>query len=106
MSIIKNHSQEEKCSAKELKILGDFWTLEIVQNLESGEKRFCELQRSLPEANPTTLSGRLKKLESENIIMRREEVVDKLSVSYTLTKKGQGILPILKEIKNFSSKFS
>jgi DNA-binding HxlR family transcriptional regulator len=87
-------------------MLGDFWTLAIVQNLENGEKRFCELQRSLPNASPTTLAGRLKKLERRGVIRRREDVMNKLSVSYMLTKKGSGILPVLREIKNFSAKYS
>lgn len=88
-----------------LKILGDFWTLYIIQALEIQEKRFCQLERDLIGINPTTLTNRLKKLEQEKIIQRREEVLDKLSVSYILTDKGKAILPILKEIQIFSNKF-
>ena len=105
MSSIKKDNNKQKCSTKELKMLGDFWTLAIIQTLGDGEKRFAQLQRDLPHANPTTLTNRLKKLEVQKIIKRQEETVDKLSVVYSLTKKGVGILPILKEIRVFADKF-
>ena len=94
-----------KCSAKELKILGDFWNLAIIQELADGEKRFSQLERIIPEINPTTLTNRLKKLEQQDLIKREEEKVNKLSVIYTLTDKGEGILPILKQIRAFADKF-
>lgn len=94
-----------KCSNTELKMLGDLWTLAIVQALDDSEKRFSELQRELTKASPTTLTNRLKKLEEQRIIKRKEETVDKLSVVYSLTDKGRGILPILKEIQVFATKF-
>lgn len=94
-----------KCSSHELKMLGDFWTLEIIQGLSDGEKRFSQLERELPGINPTTLTNRLKKLEKQQIIQRKEETLDKISVVYSLSKKGQGILPILKQIKIFAEKY-
>lgn len=93
------------CPTKSLKILGDFWTLTIIQNLAKNEKRFKELEKEINGINPTTLSTRLKKLEGEKLIFRKEETLNKLSVVYGLTAKGRGILPILLEIQKFSKKF-
>lgn len=93
-----------KCSSKELKILGDFWTLEIIQALGDSEKRFTQLQRDIQHMSPTTLTNRLKKLEHHKLIQRMEETVDKLSVVYVLTEKGRDILPVLKQIKIFAQK--
>ncbi len=93
------------CSKTELKILGDFWTLQIIQSLTDGQKRFSELERMLPEINPTTLTARLKKLMSQKLILRSEETVDKISVAYSLTEKGKGILPVLVEIRRFAEKY-
>ncbi len=104
MSSVKIN-EEEKCSNEELKMLGDFWTLAIIQTIDGGEKRFAQLERDLPQINPTTLSSRLKKLEEQGIIKRQEETVDKLSVVYSLTEKGDGIMPILAEIRKFADKF-
>lgn len=97
--------KQQNCSGEGLKMLGDFWTLSIIDTLSSGEKRFCQIERELPNINPVTLTNRLKKLEQEKILMRYEETVDKLSVVYMLTDKGKGILPILRQIQIFSDKF-
>lgn len=101
MSTIKN----KYCPTKSLEILGDFWTLSIVQALSVGEKRFKELEKEITGINPATLSGRLKKLEKEKLIFRKEETLNKLSVVYSLTPKGRGISPILTEIRKFSTRF-
>ena len=94
------------CSSANLKMLGDYWTLSIVQVLQSGEKRFCEIERALMGINPTTLTNRLKKLERTAMIKRREETVDKLSVTYTLTDKGRAVLPIIREMAVFASQYT
>lgn len=86
-------------------MLGDFWTLNIIQALSDKEKRFSELERELAKVNPTTLTNRLKELEANRIVMRQTETVDKLSVVYMLTEKGYGILPVLREIKIFADKY-
>lgn len=96
---------KEKCSNEELKMLGDFWTLAIIQAIDGRQMRFVELARELPDANPTTLSNRLKKLEQQGIITRQKETIDKLSVVYSLTEKGRGVMPILKEIRTFADTF-
>ena len=95
----------QKCATTELKLLGDFWTLAIIQELSNTEKRFCQLERNIPNINPTTLTNRLKRLEEYALIKRQEETIDQLSVVYTLTHKGRGILPILAEIQLFAQKF-
>lgn len=104
MSSMNQHTTS-RCSSHELKILGDFWTLQIIQELSENEKRFSQLERDLPNINPTTLTNRLKKLEAINIIKRKEETLDKLSVVYYLTEKGQGILPVLQQIKIFADNY-
>lgn len=101
MSTIKH----DLCPTKSLKLLGDFWSLSIIQILSLNEKRFTELQKEIKNINPTTLSSRLKKLEKEKLILRKEETLNKLSVSYSLTAKGQDLLPVFKEIQKFSNKY-
>lgn len=93
-----------KCSEKELKILGDFWTLAIIQSLSDGTKRFSRLEKE-QKVNPTTLTNRLKKLEKLKFVERSKDLTDKISVYYSLTEKGRGILPVLKQIKLFSEKY-
>ncbi len=86
-------------------MLGDSHVLCILSNLSKNSMRFTELQRCINGLNPTTLTDRLKKLEKEDVIIRREEAVDKVSVVYELTEKGRGILPIIHELTKFGQKF-
>ena len=88
-----------------IKALGDMWSLSILGILAENEGRFCEIQRALGGVNPTTLTDRLKKLEKDKFIVRKEETLDKLSVVYALSEKGRGIMPVLREIQVFADKY-
>lgn len=88
---------------KAIKMIGDDHVLCIIGNLREGGMRFNELQRAL-NINPTTLTDRLNKLESEKIVSKKKETLDKMSVVYELTEKGLGILPIITEIGRFAEK--
>lgn len=85
-----------------MKLVGDFWTLRLVDAIRNDEVRFCEIERRIPDISPATLTGRLKKLEESGIIDRRVETLDRQSVCYALTPRGLGILPVLESIKNFT----
>ena len=85
-----------------IKLIGDFWTLRIVDAFQHDEVRFCEIERRIPDINPATLTGRLKKLVDAGIVDRFVETKDKQSVCYALTERGKHILPILESIKNFT----
>lgn len=78
----------------------------IINHLSEKEMRFNEIQRSIKGLNPATLSDRLKRLEKNGLILRKEETLDRVSVSYELTDKGRGILPVINEISKFAQKFS
>lgn len=86
------------------KLLGDAWTLLIIRNLSDGGQRFCALQRKLNNVNPVTLTTRLKKMEKLGLISRQTETIDKNSVCYTLTKKGDELLPILIGLEAYAKK--
>lgn len=88
-----------------IKVLGDDHILCIIANLQGGGMRFNELQRVL-KLNPVTLTDRLNKLENEGLIVRQTETVDKISVVYELTKKGEGMMPIVSAFEIFAKKFS
>ncbi len=87
-----------------IKMIGDDHVLCIIGNLREGGMRFNELQRAL-NVNPTTLTDRLNKLENDGIVLKKKETLDRMSVVYELTAKGQGILPIIAEIGKFAEKF-
>jgi DNA-binding HxlR family transcriptional regulator len=93
---------EDHCQAEALKLLGDYVTLRIIDFLRANELRFTELQRSIGDVNSVTLSKRLKRLEAAGVVEREEATIDKQSVAYRLTALGKGLLPVLREIQNFT----
>lgn len=102
---MKAVNSANKTCVESLKILGDFWTLRIVDSLRLGEMRFCELQRSAGNVNPVTLTNKLHNLEKNGLIKRIKESQDKISVSYTLTSLGKDVIPILEAVHAFSKKW-
>lgn len=93
---------EEHCQVETLKLLGDYTTLRIIDFLRTGELRFTELQRALGDANSVTLTKRLKHLEAAGMLDRQEATFDRQSVTYSLSEMGKGLLPVLREIQNFT----
>lgn len=102
----KFSDQSSQCFQSGVGVFGDAWTLMILNVLElHGECRFSELQRSIKGISPVTLSARLKKLEMCGTIERIEETIDKLSVSYRLTRKGRDMGPVLAAIRHYADKY-
>lgn len=89
-----------------MKLVGDFWTLRIIDAIRNNELRFCEIERAMPDSNPATLTSRLKKLEEKGIIGRQCETLDRQSVAYALTTKGKAVLPVLDAIKRLTDEMT
>jgi len=91
----------EKICTRSLKLLGDFWTLNIIDALRGGELRYCDLQRAAGGVNPVTLGNRLRKLQDAGLIVRNAST-DDISVAYKLTELGEAALPVLTAVDKFS----
>jgi len=101
----QNNKKEVHGFNKAVTMIGDEETLCIIHTLKKNELRFCELQRAMGGANPVTLTNRLKKLEKEGLVKRKEETLNKLSVVYELTEKGRAVVPIVNAIGRFAEMF-
>ena len=77
------------------------WTLLMLRDLARGPRRFSELQRSLRGISPRTLSVRLRALEEEGIIERREFAEMPPRVEYRLTEKGVHLVPIVDAMREY-----
>ncbi len=95
------NTKDKTCVAS-LKLLGDYYILRILNALSDGELRYCDLQRDIDGLNPTTFTGRLKKLEEAHMVERKEASAG--CVTYALTALGQEALPVFDAINNFSTK--
>lgn len=85
-----------------VKMLGDFWTLRIIDALSDEELRYCELQRNAGNVNPVTLANRLKKLEVSKIVERTQ--ASRSEVKYSLTPLGREALTVLEAINVFTDR--
>lgn len=101
------HPIESKtgCIAVAMQIVGTKWTALILRDLFSGPKRFCELEKSVGQINPRTLSQRLDDLETHGIITKQSFAEVPPRTEYTLTAKGQDLLPILKQMAAWGKKY-
>jgi DNA-binding HxlR family transcriptional regulator len=102
MSMDQNNKLSEDVN-NAIKMIGDDHILCIIGNLRDGGMRFNELQRAI-NVNPSTLTDRLSKLESDGFVIKKKETLDKMSVVYSLTEKGKEILPVITEIAKFAKK--
>jgi DNA-binding HxlR family transcriptional regulator len=94
------------CIASATEIIGSKWTSLILRDLFAGPKRFCELEKSVGQINPRTLSQRLDNLEAHGIITRESYNEVPPRTEYTLTQKGEDLRPILKQMAAWGTKYS
>lgn len=97
-----NPVHDQTCSvAACAEIIGSKWTALLVHDLSEGPRRFSELEHACPGISPRTLSERLRWLEEEGILTRRSYAESPPRVEYELTGKGEGLLPIIGEMRRF-----
>lgn len=80
--------------AKAAELFCERWTALIIRELATGGARFSEIQRGVPLASPTIITGRLKQLENENIVARKKSKSGNAWVYY-LTEAGEEFVPIV-----------
>jgi DNA-binding HxlR family transcriptional regulator len=90
---------------KTVELIGDVWTLLIVNSLLISPKRFNELAGSIPGVNRSTLSARLKSLSDYGVLERQIGQENPPSSTYYLTPLGKGMAKIIQEINKFSAHF-
>src|ERR1700748_614107 len=97
LSVTKPIEPKVGCIASAMEIIGNKWTALILRDLFGGRKRFCELGKSVGNINPRTPSQRLADLEAHGIITRKSFAEVPPRTEYSLTKKGEDLLPILRQ---------
>ncbi len=93
------------CIASAMQIIGNKWTALILRDLAAGTQRFCELEKSVGNINPRTLSQRLDDLEAHGIITRQSTDHSSSRPEYNLTQKGRDLLPVLHQMAAWGKKY-
>src|SRR6266568_1722276 len=92
------------CIAAAMEIIGNKWTALILRDIAAGPKRFCLLEKSVGSINPRTLSKRLDDLERSGIITKQSFAEVPPRIEYTLTQKGEDLVPILQQMAEWGNK--
>lgn len=82
-----------------LQVVGDKWTMLIVRDLVRGARRTNELLTALHPISSRTLVDRLRDMEADSLLERRELGGSPPHVEYALTTRGRLLLPLLDTLR-------
>jgi len=103
---IKCTARERACVATAAQIISAKWTPQLIYAMANGVQRFCELQKEVGGINPRTLSARLDELEQCGIVEKAAFAEVPPRIEYSLTQKGNDLLPILEQMVEWGGKYA
>jgi DNA-binding HxlR family transcriptional regulator len=90
--------------AQALEALGDWWTLLIVRDAFFGVRRFSDFEANLGIAK-NILANRLQRLVDRGIFEKVDVGEAGQRFEYRLTDKGEGLLPVLTALREWSDEW-
>lgn len=91
--------------AKTADLLGDSFSILIVRDLLVKPRRFGELETSLAGVSTRTLCNKLKMLDEEGLITRKEYKTHPPKVEYKLTRKGEAFHGVVDAMRAYGKKY-
>ena len=82
------------------RILGERWTLQILNEIFIARGRFDEIEAQLGITS-IMLNERLRKLEAEGVILRRLYNPRPARYEFVLTEKGRALFPVMNTVRAF-----
>lgn len=94
-----------KCPIRNvLSRIGDKWSMLVLYTLSQEPVcRFNQLQRAIPDISQKMLTSTLKMLEADDIIIRKAYPEVPPRVEYSISRRGETLLPILQELIDWAS---
>ena len=87
-----------------VELIGEKWAFLILRGAFNGLHHFEEFQAGLGIAR-NILSDRLSKLVAGGILKRSPDPADKRRVIYSLTAKGEGLLPVVLALRQWGEEW-
>src|SRR3982751_3338831 len=87
-----------------VEVIGEKWAFLILRGALNGLQHFEEFQAGLDIAR-NILSDRLGKLGAGGILTRSPDPTDKRKVIYSLTPKGEGLLPVVLALRQWGEEW-
>lgn len=69
-ALVRNQAEEVKALQDTIYVIGGKWKLPIINSICNGNKRFREIERSIPGITTRMLSRELKEMEMNKLIKR------------------------------------
>lgn len=90
-----------------LSMISGKWKLKIIYLLSCmGTARYGILKKSINGITHKMLSSQLKELENDNILLRKEYPQIPPKVEYSLTEKGESLMPVVEFMCDWGRKNS
>jgi DNA-binding HxlR family transcriptional regulator len=81
--------------------IGGTWKMPILWRLKDKVMRYGELKKAIPHITHKMLTSQLRELEVEGFISREVFAVVPPKVEYTITKRGEKAIAVVKTIRNY-----
>lgn len=92
-----------KCSlVHAMNIIGGKWKPILIYLLSNGSLRFGKLHMFTPTISRKVLTDQLRELEADGLIIRTKYAETPPRVEYSLSKKGEALLPTLKALSDWT----
>ncbi|PZR07792.1 MAG: transcriptional regulator [Flavobacterium psychrophilum] len=89
---------------RSMAILGNKWKPIIIYALRNRTARFGQIHATIGTISKKVLTSVLKDLEADGILTREEFKELPPRVEYTLTEKGQSLIPIIIDLARWDNK--
>ena len=87
-----------------INVLSGKWKVQAVWRLSFGPLRFAELRNLLQGVSEKVLTAQLRELEKDGVVTRREARSSPPKVTYSLSRSGETLIPLLQGLCDWGSK--
>jgi DNA-binding HxlR family transcriptional regulator len=93
--MIRNQTEEVQALQDTIYVIGGKWRLPIINSICNGNKRFREIERSIPGITTRMLSRELKEMELNKLITRTVYAETPVLVEYESTDYCKTFGPVI-----------
>jgi DNA-binding HxlR family transcriptional regulator len=85
--------------------IGGKWKHPILWALNDKKLRFNEINKIIPDISQRVLTKQLRELENDNLVTRKVFAEVPPKVEYSITEKGESVIPILDALCKWGNKY-
>jgi len=86
-----------------LNLVGDRWSLAVIDAVLRGEHRFGQLLDALPGLAPNILSRRLRQLEADGLLVARPYQTRPPRFAYQPTDRAEALAPVIAALRAWAA---